>query len=123
MEKKEIEQIKKVLVKAKEELEKTLSQIAEKDPELKENWDARYPDVGLEGSEDLAEDSALARTIYEENIGVEQILELKLKKVNKALEKIDNGNYGLCENCGEKISEQRLKAVPEAELCQKCLKG
>ena len=122
MEKKEIEQIKKVLVKTKEELEKTLSQIAEKDPELKENWDARYPDVGLEGSEDLAEDSALARTIYEENIGVEQILELKLKKVNKALEKIDNGNYGLCENCGEKISEQRLKAVPEAELCQKCLK-
>jgi DnaK suppressor protein len=36
------------------------------------------------------------------------------------LEKIKNGTYGTCENCGQKIEEARLRANPEAKLCLKC---
>lgn len=105
----------------KKKLEKDLSRIAEKDPELKEDWKARYPDVGFEGSEDEGEDRAMARAIYEERRAVEQALELKLKKVNNALKKIKSGGYGVCENCGREISKERIEAVPEAKFCRECM--
>ena len=37
--------------------------------------------------------------------------------VENALSRIENGTYGECEVCGEKIEEQRLKALPYATLC------
>lgn len=40
--------------------------------------------------------------------------------IDQALVRIANGNYGLCESCGEQINEQRLDAVPYASLCIKC---
>ena len=43
-----------------------------------------------------------------------------LAKINKALEKISNGTFGQCEECGEDISVKRLKARPEATLCIRC---
>ena len=43
-----------------------------------------------------------------------------LKKVEKALQKIEEGTYGICENCGECIGYERLKLRPVAELCIKC---
>ena len=43
-----------------------------------------------------------------------------IKKVQEALERIDNGTYGICESCGGKISEKRLKARPVTTLCIKC---
>jgi len=38
------------------------------------------------------------------------------------LEKIKKGKYGICEKCGKKIPEERLKAFPEARFCMKCEK-
>lgn len=46
-----------------------------------------------------------------------------LGKIDKALEKIAEGTYGLCENCGEPISADRLKALPYVLLCIKCKKA
>jgi len=44
-----------------------------------------------------------------------------IQKCKKALEKIENGTFGICENCGKKIPPDRLKAVPSFELCSpKC---
>jgi len=43
-----------------------------------------------------------------------------LKKIDYALEKIANGTYGECENCGEEISVGRLLARPVAQLCIDC---
>lgn len=40
--------------------------------------------------------------------------------IEDALRRIDEGTYGFCEECGEKISKQRLKAVPFATLCVSC---
>ena len=41
-------------------------------------------------------------------------------KIDKALRKIDDGEYGLCEECDEPISLKRLQARPEAQLCIQC---
>ena len=43
-----------------------------------------------------------------------------LNRINDALEKIEEGTFGLCELCEKKISKVRLKAVPYAELCVPC---
>ncbi len=43
-------------------------------------------------------------------------------KIKEALERIDNGTYGICDECGEDISEQRLKARPVTTLCIDCKK-
>ncbi len=42
------------------------------------------------------------------------------KKLNSALEKFKNQEYGLCEDCGEEIKFARLNARPTAELCINC---
>ncbi|MDO4574810.1 MAG: TraR/DksA C4-type zinc finger protein [Planctomycetia bacterium] len=43
-----------------------------------------------------------------------------LAKINNALEKIEEGTYGICEVCGAKIPKKRLQAVPYATMCVKC---
>jgi DnaK suppressor protein len=43
-------------------------------------------------------------------------------KIKEALERIDNGTYGICEVCGEDIGEPRLKARPVTTLCFECKK-
>jgi DnaK suppressor protein len=41
-------------------------------------------------------------------------------KIREALERIENGTYGICEECGEDISVQRLEARPVTTLCIDC---
>lgn len=43
-----------------------------------------------------------------------------LKKIDEAIEKIDNGTYGTCETCGEEINIKRLEARPVTALCIEC---
>ena len=43
-----------------------------------------------------------------------------LSKIGRALNKIELGEFGLCEECGEEISLKRLEARPETPLCIKC---
>lgn len=43
-----------------------------------------------------------------------------LEKIQKALERIEEGTFGDCEECGEPISEKRLEARPETTLCIRC---
>ena len=43
-----------------------------------------------------------------------------LSKIELALRKIDEGTYGVCEECEEPISTKRLEARPEAPLCIQC---
>ncbi|RLA91312.1 MAG: RNA polymerase-binding protein DksA [Deltaproteobacteria bacterium] len=43
-----------------------------------------------------------------------------INKIKDAIERIDNGTFGICEVCGEEISEKRLMARPMTTLCIKC---
>jgi len=47
-------------------------------------------------------------------------LQEQLIDVNKAVERIDEGIYGICTNCGQPIQAERLEALPSAELCIDC---
>jgi DnaK suppressor protein len=43
-----------------------------------------------------------------------------LNKINKALDRMNNGGFGICEVCGEEINVSRLKARPVSTLCIDC---
>jgi DnaK suppressor protein len=43
-----------------------------------------------------------------------------LSKIDKAIAKIEEGEFGVCEECGESISPKRLEARPETTMCIKC---
>ena len=44
----------------------------------------------------------------------------ELKRIDAALERIEDGTYGTCLKCDEPISDARLEAVPDAALCKNC---
>jgi len=46
-----------------------------------------------------------------------------LNEVTAALAKIENGTYGVCDNCGKNITKKRLEALPWATLCKECRAG
>jgi DnaK suppressor protein len=54
------------------------------------------------------------------DIGVGQSLEQTLARTERALKKLDEGTYGICDQCGEAISPGRLRALPEGVLCLRC---
>ena len=45
---------------------------------------------------------------------------LHLQQVNRAINELDNGDYGYCQQCGDVIAFARLKARPESVMCVKC---
>jgi len=50
-------------------------------------------------------------------VGVGASLELEEARVARAIEKLDEGTYGLCDACGKPIAPKRLRAMPESVLC------
>jgi DnaK suppressor protein len=45
---------------------------------------------------------------------------VKVKQVDDALGRLDDGTYGVCESCGLEITEERLQALPFTRLCRDC---
>ena len=54
------------------------------------------------------------------SLGLADTEQKLLNRINTALEKIDSNTFGLCELCEKKITKERLKIVPYAELCVPC---
>ena len=116
MDKKIIGELKEALESQKKSVVKELESFADQDPNSKHNWDTRYPNREDSDKDEEADEV----TEYDNKVSLEHSLELKLKDVNMALEKIENGGYGICESCEKEIEVERLQAVPEAKLCIKC---
>lgn len=114
-----IAQRKADLEKKKADLEEQLKGFAKKTSE--NNWQTNYPQLT-----DTPEDKVDEVEEYENLLPVEHSLEEDLKNVNAALERIEQGTYGKCENCGIlpdcecEISEERLTILPEAKTCNTC---
>ncbi len=54
------------------------------------------------------------------DIGVGDSLERVLERTERALAKLDDGTYGICDACGQPIPAGRLRALPDGVLCLKC---
>ncbi|MBQ7586339.1 MAG: RNA polymerase-binding protein DksA [Desulfovibrionaceae bacterium] len=77
----------------------------------------------MNGSSELFADPADRATAESDRAFTLRIRDRELhliKKIQSALQRIDEGTYGICEECGEDISISRLKARPVTRLCIKC---
>ena len=72
----------------------------------------------VKDSVDLASNDIDIRLL--ETIGTQDVN--RLKKVEAAIGRMNNGRFGLCVKCTKKIDEQRLLAIPYAALCIDCQK-
>ena len=101
--------------------ERARRELLKEQEELKEQLEhletAEYESIGH--SSHMAEDGTEA---FEQALGValRRQLEASLEEGGRALEKLDNGVYGICESCGARIDRARLKALPSAGCCITC---
>lgn len=113
--KEELNKFEEKLNEGKKRLENDLSKIAKPDAGSGDNYSAIYEDMGSHKDENATEVEE-----YVGNVAIESSLEEQLQAVNNSLEKIKAGTYGICEECGEEISKERLEANPSARRCMKC---
>ena len=73
-------------------------------------------DVGLD---DESADAGTATFEREKDLSIEQNVRDLLDKIERALKRIDDGTYGICERCGKSIEKARIKALPYVDLCIK----
>ena len=56
----------------------------------------------------------------EQRLALEKRIKEQLASVEHALHKFEEGDYGLCEGCGQPINPARLEALPQARMCMSC---
>jgi len=101
----------------KEQLLTDLRSMSTQDPEDEENFTPSADEHTTEEGE-----NALEVVELEAGSAIESELEEVLRDVDDALQKIEDGDYGICEDCGREIIKDRLVALPHARLCMECRK-
>jgi RNA polymerase-binding protein DksA len=71
-------------------------------------------DVGVD---DESADAGTATFEREKELSIEQNVRDLIQKIDRALKRIEDGTYGICEVCGKPIGDERLRALPWARLC------
>lgn len=66
------------------------------------------------------EEEATESYELERRLTLEKSIREQLAAVEHALQKFEDGTYGLCDNCGKPIPPERLEALPKATLCLDC---
>ena len=110
-----IKRMEEKLLARKEELERELRTVAEKDPHTKGHFEATFPNYGDEEEDNISEIGA-----FSANISLEKILASSLRDVTNALTRFKEGTYGICKHCGKEIDPARLEARPESSSCIAC---
>lgn len=85
---------------------------------LEETEAGNVPEV-LEHTSQMADFSA-AREASDFSLGRRQSETTEIQEIDDALERIDDGSFGHCEECDGRIARDRLEAIPYARLCLKC---
>ncbi|MFA4999275.1 MAG: RNA polymerase-binding protein DksA [Parcubacteria group bacterium] len=104
MDSEELEKYKEALLALESRLERELKEI----PERLDFGDQ------VDQEEDEADESVAA----DEQVGIRDEMRARLENVRRALNKIKEGTYGLCEKCGQPIEKEILDIVPESSLCK-----
>ncbi len=102
----DVSTIKKDLLTRKFEIEKELARLSQE----------KVSDDQLQDPTD----QAMASTMEEINISLQNNERSEYQMILKALEMIDKGTYGICTECGQPIAEKRLKMIPNATRCLAC---
>ncbi|HBM79826.1 MAG: TraR/DksA C4-type zinc finger protein [Clostridiales bacterium] len=119
MDRKDIEYFKKRLEDEKADIERKIKRIDE---------NLGVGDSLRDGISELSSYDNHPADIASETFEAEKNRALKanemnyFKRIEDALERINNGKYGICEICGREIEKERLNAVPYANLCIDCEK-
>ncbi len=114
--KKELNEFKKLVLKRKEEINDEIKHIS--DDTLKKSQ--------KDASGDISGYTYHMADVATDNYDREFSLELassdrqSLYELEDALKRIEDGSFGVCEDCKRLITKVRLKAVPQARLCVKC---
>jgi len=66
------------------------------------------------------EEEATESYELERRLTLEKSIREQLVSVEHALQKFEDGTYGLCDNCGKPIAPERLEALPQATMCLDC---
>ena len=89
----------------------------------KQILDTRIDDSGISPEETVR--PKRKKTTWRTNQKIRRVLlsaraSQKKKEVDKALERLDKGEYGKCLNCGKQIDPKRLEVMPATVLCYEC---
>jgi len=112
--KKEIGELKQRLVKEREDLQEQYDELEEST--FGTNQSELTGEMGFD--EEYA-DAGTATFERERDLSLVNNLRDLMDRIDKALGKIEDGTYGLCDRCGKPIEKLRLKALPYANLCIK----
>jgi RNA polymerase-binding transcription factor DksA len=116
---------KQALLKTKQEL---IDALKERDAKLDKNvknyedYDVRSPHLSKDNEALDLDVEAQEVAGFETRIDIENTFEEKLANIDLALKKLEAGKYGVCSVCHKNISESRLQALPEAQVCMDCEK-
>ncbi|MCX6813251.1 MAG: TraR/DksA C4-type zinc finger protein [Candidatus Azambacteria bacterium] len=119
LDQKTIIELKNALEKERDLLTKELETIAAPDPNLSGDWDIKHSEWEENEitSEEELESGVSVNEVDEDmkNKALSDHLELRLREVNDALKRTENGTYGICQVCQKPIPIERLQANPAAE--------
>ena len=99
--------------------------LEERQRELTQEVQGRIRGVRADGAEkphEVMDQGETSEVDIQEDIEL-ALIQMKaetLNKINEALARLETGRYGLCFECGEEISEARLRALPFAVRCKDC---
>jgi RNA polymerase-binding protein DksA len=116
MNKKEKEYFKKLILKQKEQILEEIKRIS--DDTLRKSQKDASGDIS--GYTFHMADVATDTYDREFSLGIATNEHKIIYELNEALKKLEEGTYGICEECNNPIPKTRLKAIPYARLCIKC---
>ena len=114
--KKDLAEFKKIILKRKEEILEGIEHISE--DTLKKSQKDASGDIS--GYTYHMADVATDTYDREFSLGLASNERKLIYELDDTLKKIDDGTYGVCEDCKSLITRIRLKAIPYARLCVKC---
>lgn len=110
-----LSEMKEKLLSEKQQLEEKLARIGKKGSGEGGKYSATWEEYG-----DKEEDNASEVEEYSASVGLRQTFEAELEEAQIALQRMEEGKYGLCETCGNSIDEKRLQIRPMSRFCMEC---
>jgi RNA polymerase-binding protein DksA len=107
------------LAKVQAELEAQVKELRGEITEAEESWAALQRDSG-EGAGDDQADAGTKTFEREHELSLAANSRDLLSQVERALQRLEDGTYPICESCGNPIGKARLQAFPRATLCVTC---